>query len=188
MKKRKWVKESSKSNLGKGSTTPVEEQVEGNHTNVGILYVSQTKGEKKGLEDEAKKRKSNGDKEPTEKLENEKIERKKQRKKKRKRWKSLRSWPKLKKRRGQTHKSTLLMSKDNPSSRTVWVNKVVLSYHKGKLRRLDHVSVASNIISLWNANLTGPPFIQSFAFESNQSRYDGLCWAGGEFGCYRDLP
>lgn len=97
----------------------MEEQVEGNHTNVGILYVSQTKGEKKGLEDEAKKRKSNGDKEPTEKLENEKIERKKQRKKKRKRWKSLRSWPKLKKRRGQTHKSTLLMSKDNPSSRTV---------------------------------------------------------------------
>ena len=62
----------------------MEEQVEGNHTNVGILYVSQTKVEKKGLEDEAKKRKSNGDKEPTEKLENEKIERKKQRKKKEK--------------------------------------------------------------------------------------------------------
>lgn len=49
-------------------------------------------------------------------------------------------------------------------------NKAILHYHQGKLHRLDHVLVAQNIISLWNAELTGPQFVQSFVFLSQNDR------------------
>lgn len=63
-------------------------------------------------------------------------------------------------------KSTSIGFSDNMSTGIPQMNKVVLHHHKGKLHHLDHVSMAPNIVSLWNANLSSPKFVQSFAFLS----------------------
>jgi len=64
-------------------------------------------------------------------------------------------------------KSTSIESEDNPSMRVPWMNNAIHHYHKGTL---DHVLVAPNIISLWNANLTNPKFVQSFPFMTQTNR------------------
>lgn len=89
-------------------------------------------------------------------------------KNKQRRWtkKKIMERKKKEKRAEIAQKSTSIVSGDSPSTGTLWVNKVILCYHEGNLHWLDHVFVAPNIVSLWNANFIGPQFVQSSAFQS----------------------